>query len=392
MGVIFTCSGASQLFVTLDSLQGKGQIRRAGSQQWKGAQKGEHLFNNDVIRIGKKGFGLLQWPDKTDAFMHGGSQILVNLAQPAEEDQQFSYATVFFGAAFFVVNKIIPETTKRTIQIYTPTAVISIRGTSFLLDVAPKTGTTSVKVLCGTVRVRCIKKNSAIYLGAPHKTIVQIETAPLLAQTLLTADIDTLRSWIPSPVIDREIALHLAEAKRNKLVISGRIDEKCIVMPLVNESTYTGSWNLPQVLTTELVKRLLTSNSRLKIKIDTAGATRKVLQQRSDARFLLYGSIKTFNIVNHAAITVAADTYLEKAISRVTVILQLYDTKDQELLFEETFADNRTEKRSVANAWETVEKLPLDLDNEQFAGSILGITLNQVLTAAAEKITVALMK
>lgn len=392
MGVFFTSSGAPPLFVTLDSLRGEGQIRRVSSQQWNTAKKGERLLNNDVIRISKEGFARLQWPDKTDAFVHGESQILVNLAQPAEENQLRSYATVFFGAAFFVVNKILPQTTNRAVQIYSPTAVISVRGTSFLLDVAPKTGTTSVKVLCGTVRVRCIKKNSAIYLGAPHKTTVQIETDPLFSQALLKPDIDTLRSWIPSPVIDREIALQIAKAKRDKLIISGRMDEQCIVIPFINESTYAGSWDLQQGLAAELIKRLSASNTRLKIKLDTTGATQETLQQLGKTRFILNGSIKTFDIVKHAAISVTADSYLEKAISRVAVTLQLYDTNEQEYLFEETFSDDRTEKRSVENTWETVEKLSLDIDNEQFAGSILGITLNQVLTAAAEKITLALMK
>ena len=136
----------------LDSLSGKAEVRRAGTTGWKTVQSGTLLQNNDVIRISPDGYGRLQWPDKSVVYMKGGSQILVTIGPPKSTDRLLNYATVFMGSVFFVIKKSTPLPRKENIQIYTPTTVISIRGTSFALEVAPQTGVTAVKVVCGTAK------------------------------------------------------------------------------------------------------------------------------------------------------------------------------------------------------------------------------------------------
>ena len=113
--------------VILDSLSGKAEVQRAGSTQWTPIGTDEKLYNNDIVRIVKGGVGRLRWPDKSVAFMRGGSQILVNLGPPQEKDKLRNYATVFMGTVFFIIRKVLPREPEEDIQIYTPTSVLTIR-------------------------------------------------------------------------------------------------------------------------------------------------------------------------------------------------------------------------------------------------------------------------
>lgn len=372
----------------LDSLSGTAEVQRAGSSKWKPFEVKGKLYNNDVLRINKGGHGRVSWPDKSEAYIHGGSQILINIGPSESKNKLLSYATVFMGSAFFVIQKVLPKSKKESIQIYTPTAVISIRGTSLSIEVAPESGTSTIKVVSGTVRVSCIKNNSSAFLSAPFKTAVEKITAPIKSVAMLTADFDTLKTWVPPNVIDHQMAQHLAETKHNQTVISGRLDAKCIIMPFVNNSTYDGPWDVSNVLPKILMARLKKEHHRIKISVaDSMTTDAAAVSEATGSRFVISAAINMLDIINTAAITVRADEYHERSIAKVKITFTIYDNEGKVETVPIEVSGERTGRKNVKNSWKTIDKYPLDCDNAEFRGSIVGAALEQAMEQAVEKLT-----
>ncbi|MBN1309283.1 MAG: FecR domain-containing protein [Chitinispirillaceae bacterium] len=379
--------------VILDSLSGSAEVQRAGSTQWVSIKQDEKLFNNDIVRIIQGGVGRLRWPDKTAAYMRGGTQILVNIGADREKSTLINYATVFVGSVFFVIKNVLPVKQREEIRMYTPTSVITIRGTSFAVDVEPETGTTSVKVLCGTIRVGCIKKSVSAFMGAPGKTVIEMETDPIVMSALLDADLDSLRLWVPRDVIDGEVAAHLAQSRRDRLLVSGKMDEKCIILPFTNESKYRGAWDIGHAVPRMLARRLLSAYSSLNITaIDSPCSTPADAAAKTKARFVISGTFTLFDIINHAEITVGADDYYERSSGRINIDLSIFDAAEKVMVYTGTVTGERTGKKNTENSWNTIGKKTFDLENGDFSSSLIGSALDQALDAAVENVSNALYR
>ncbi len=376
----------------MDSLSGTAHVRRAGTIGWNPAGPETEFHNNDIVRVDTGGFARLRWPDGTTAFVRGGTQILVNITPLDGKTKLFSYATVFAGTVFFVIKKALPFHTGGDIQVYTPTAVISLRGTSFSAGVGPKEGATSVKVVCGTVRVRCIESGASAFMGAPGKTVIGKRTDPIVTRPLITPDLDSLRSWVPGAVIDSEVALHLARGKRDRMIISGKMEEKSVVLPFSVASKTRCDWDAGTLLSGMLASRLKRMYSRLDVVAsglpsgyDPGGAAEK-----ENARFVIHGEIFLLDIINHAEITVSADEYRERSIARIAIRLRLYDAKGHAELLDSEVRAEHSAKKSVENGWDFICKLSPDLENGPFALSLVGVATNQLLDAAVESLVSAM--
>jgi hypothetical protein len=384
---------AAEPSVLLDSLSGKAEVQRAGTTKWKPVELNARLLNNDVIRIAPEGFGRLCWPDESVVFLKGGSQILVNIGPPNQTKKNLNYATVFMGSVFFVIRKSIPRPLQENIRIYTPTTVISIRGTSFAVDVVPQTGTTAIKVISGTLRVRCIAKQVSAFVSAPFKSIVEKMTDPITTLPMQDNEIDSLRTWVPGGVIDREIALHLAYGKRNQMIIAGRMEKKCSVIAFKNASKYKGTGDLRHRVPAMFAERLRNASAHLTVEVcDSAPAPENGAARQDNVHYIVAGTITMLDIVNHAKITVRADEYQERAIGRVQIDLVLFDATGNTELLRTTVTGEYSGKKNAENSLATIEKLPFDLEDKQFASSLLGVALAQALDQAVEKISTAMFQ
>jgi hypothetical protein len=382
--LLLLCKGAyTQPAVLLDSLFGTAEVQRAGTVAWVSINRDEKLCNNDVLHINKDSFGRIRWPDNSEAFIHGGAKLLINIGSQARDSSILSYATVFIGSLFFVIKRALPEKVGEDIRIYTPTVVISIRGTAFAVQVEEKTGTSVIKIISGTVRVGCIAKNTSMFLSAPFKTVIAKFTSPIVSNTLLSTDIDSLKTWVPAQVIDFEIARQLSKSRRDRLILSGAMYEKCRIDPFTNTSTYAGSWDIGHAVPPLLAQRLHMATNRLEVLV--AGKDTTAEGRKEPVRFRITGSMTFIDIVNYAEITVRADEYRERSIGRVTLQLELHDAKSGNEPHVITVSGERSGKKNNENSWNTIAQYPFDLQNEQFASSIIGSALEQALDAAVEK-------
>jgi len=367
---------------------GKAEVQRAGHQQWQFANSSTKLYNNDIIRVLDNGLVRLNWPDGSTMFIHQNSQVLINLIQVGSSKGVTSNITVFFGALYFIIKKIAPrELLPTATKIYTPTTVISLRGTSFAVFVSKKNGGTTVKMINGTVLVRNILKNVSLFLNASYKTYIEMNTDPIVPDALLKTDIDSLKLWVPPHLIDEEIASQLVKSKRDYHILTGKFEDRLIVLPLVNNSSYTGPWQInsviPSLLATELKKSLVRMNISM---IDTQKVDPLEIGKINKARFVITGVIENFDLLQHAEISARADEYREYIIGKIKLRIQLLDAAENKLICEETFTGEVSGKNKPENTWPELNKIKCTVDNKDFTNSLMGGTIRQSIDQAVEKI------
>ncbi|MDD5673099.1 MAG: FecR domain-containing protein [Chitinivibrionales bacterium] len=384
---------AADQFLTLDSLAGKAEVQKAGQEQWVLVKNGEKLFNNDLIRVLDKSTARLKFSNGSLMYVRQNSQILISLFENSETNLISKHITVFFGAVFFIVKKTLPlgPLDLDDIKVYTPTSVVSMRGTSFLVSVDEKSGASDVEVINGTVLVRNILKNVSLFIGAGYKTNVALSTDPVLPVALLQADIDAIKLWVPMFIMEREMEEQLAKAKRDHYIITGKLDDKVVILPFDNKSHYKGPWGISRKIATALMNRISETNSALVVKVaDSAASDPLKFGNALKARFVIAGTIQEFDIKQHAEITVRADEYKEYNIAQVTTYLQLIDVASKKMIYDNTFSGELTVKNSANSTWQYVRKLDFNLHDSTFAQTIIGKAATSMLDQAVEKLTLYL--
>jgi FecR protein. len=382
-------AGTKNVQVTVDSLVGNAEIQKAGQQQWKPIALGAHLSTNDIVRVLDKSFLRLAWPDGATSFVHANSQVLVNLYESSETNIISAHLTILYGAVFFVIKEVLPKAFTKPFdtKVYTPTAVVSVRGTSFAVEVDNKTGATSVKVVNGTVLVGNNLKNVSSFITAGFQTYVELKTDPITGKLLLDKDINDLKTWVPIPVIERELSLQIAKAGRDHEILAGGFKDKLVILPFENRSRYSGQWNIATALSLQLTEQLKQVNKNITVDNGDAGAVDPLkLGEEKKARFVIIGDIEDFDIVQHAEITVRADEYNEFYIARVRLHIQLIDVADKKLVLDNVFSGETRGKNLKENSWQRIGKLALSLKDKQFSESILGNSLQQVMDQTTDKI------
>jgi hypothetical protein len=387
---IASFAGAKDIQVTVDSLVGTAEVQKAGQHQWKPIALGAKLSGNDIVRALDKSFLRLAWPDGATSYVHANSQILVNLYESPETNIISTHLTIVYGAVFFVVKEVLPKAFTKTFdtKVYTPTAVVSVRGTSFAVEADNKSGATTVKVINGTVLVGNNLKNVSSFITAGFQTYVELKTDPIIGKLLLDKEINELKTWVPIAVIERELALQIAKAGRDHEVLAaGGFKDKLVILPFENRSHYAGQWNIGPTLARQLTDQLKQANKNIIVENgDTGSVDPLKLGEERKARFVIIGDIEDFDIVQHAEITPAADEYNEFYIAKIRLRIQLINVADKKMVFENTFSGETRGKNLRENSWQKIGKLALNLKDKQFSESILGTSLQEVMDQTTDKL------
>jgi|GEM_PF-4525221 len=372
--------------VVLDSTEGEALIRRSGTTIWKPAASGDTLRNNDMLQIKQGNTARCVWPDTSRAYIRGDARVLFNFTPPGQRSMIAGSVTIYSGELFLTVHRPSERITKKEFKLYTPCAAVSLNDGSTALKVDGRSAVSEVQVIAGNALVRNITRNSNMYLKAPFGMSVRKDQAASGAVPLTDSRIDSLSQWVPKNVLDKARADHLSNQRRNRIIISGRLEQKFTVMQFSSATTAERTnhrRDIGSAISRMLVTRLHREDSRLHI--ISADPTVSA-PDSAGTRFVLHGTVTTFDIINLAQISVGADEYRELSSGRVGFDLSLYDTLIGEDVFSATVLGEHAGKKSAANSWNALDTLPFDLENEQFATSIIGIALAQALEDAVTKI------
>lgn len=359
--------------VSIDSLSGTAEIQRSGSITWNYATKNTKLFNNDLIRVSDSSVALLDWPDGNRTYINKNTQILISLYQKKGNTDIMSNVTVMFGAAFFIIKKILPSSKNDGMKVYTPTSVMSIRGTSFLVDVDTAVHKTTIKMVSGMLLVRNISRNVSVLLSTPYKTFVEIGNNPSAPAAILKEEIDSMKIWIPEPVIDLEISEQLNNYSDIAAKLKNDFQQECLVTQFVNTSKYKGEWKIEKEISRFFAAQLRQALAETVVRIADSATSDPLETARSiNANFLVTGTIDRFDILKHAQISMTGDEYRESAIAIVTVSIKLIDVSENKEVLSKSFTAEVTGKNTKENSPKALHSKPFIISGHGIVKTIIG--------------------
>lgn len=368
----------------IDSLSGKAEIQRDSQHEWQFIRAGGKIYNNDIIKTLHDSHVRLKWLDSTSVFINSNTQLQINFTEK-KNNSFLSHITLVSGELFFYSPGSFHEKRNNEFKIYSPVISASSQNTSFLITSKQSNPFTEIKILQGVLELRSLKNIVKIFIGSSYKTSVKSTTDPIPKYALLQEDIDSLRLWVPSDVIDKVMDKQLRDAKRTYQILNGKLEDKCLIISFQNNSEYNGAWDLRKCFPIFFMQRLQIINKNLRSEVsDTVTQDPLSIALLKKARFLLTGEIITFDIIQHAEITAQADEYMERRIARVKLNLKVTETQTGKNVVDSTITGEVAQKRVKENSWETVKLLPFDLQDSSFTSSILGLAITQVLDQGAE--------
>lgn len=389
----WSATANAEPFGIADSVVGACEVRKAGQSSWQKLRQGAKLYNNDVVRVGDASLTRLTWPHGTSTFIRANSQLLINCF---ENDQQKSFSqhfTVFWGAVFFLVKNTAPQEFfgKNNTKVYTPTSVIAIRGTSFEVQVEPKSGLTTVGVVSGTVLVRNIIRNVSSFLKAGFKSSIEMNKDPDEPAPYPDAEIEGLKKWVPSEVITTEMNLQIKKARAAHKAISSGDKDRVVILPFSNASDYSGPWNVQGGLASYVATHVGKNIEDLSVAI-AGDATSDPLEigTKEKARFVVKGTIEEFDIIQRAKITARADQYIEYNTAKVKLRLQLIDMVGDKLVYDNVFVGEVTGNHNERNGWKAIAQLKFGVEEKQFNDTILGKAVGQAVEQYGEHLALYL--
>ncbi|HET7776773.1 MAG TPA: FecR family protein, partial [Azospira sp.] len=133
------------------SLQGSGDFKAADKSDWQRVSVKQPLFHGDFVRTGDLSQMALLFSDNTQLRLNQNSQLQIKSVGDSQGAQ--TVVKLNAGRAW---SQIKPQTGGGSggvrVNMETPSATMSIRGTDWEVEVAPD-GTTQLVVLSGTVEI-----------------------------------------------------------------------------------------------------------------------------------------------------------------------------------------------------------------------------------------------
>lgn len=144
------------------SLKVKGDVNILRKEETLTANTGDHLFNKDVIESKQESFAAVKFVDASSIVKLFPNSILTITAEK-ENGKLNKKSTLEIGDLW---TKVTKKTGK--FEVDTPTTVVSVKGTEFVLSVNKK-GETNLSTLKGEVKMRNKKDGKEATIGKGQK-------------------------------------------------------------------------------------------------------------------------------------------------------------------------------------------------------------------------------
>ncbi len=352
----------------IKAVAGRVEIRKAGQTGWALAGCNTVIANNDMLRTGPDGRAEVSHDDGSEVLLAPSSQILFNYAGSTGNRRLATrYATAFFGAIYFVVREALPK--PALYRIYTPTAVLTIRGTRFGVTVDPVDGATLLEVTSGTVMAKNLIVPGEYYVKTGQRTRILLNQ-PALAPSLISAERnEELRKWVGEK--------RMRPARDKQQSRAALQQQTILVLPLGDFSGFQGPWNLSMDMA-NLVARALGAGSGFNVVVvDDRRFELDELAQLHNARRVVTGEVEVFELSRQVRMRATADRLSEKCTARIGLNLMVLDPSSQSLV-QRLECTEELEMADCAGDLKRLSKTPLDPADPVVAASALGKALDQV--------------
>lgn len=147
-------------------------VKHADDKTWSDAKMASPLFDSDTLRTESDGYAAVQFMDNSLVKIKPNSLLIIR-GEVIDKNSTASRIAVEVGEIFLNVTK-----RQSKFEVNTPTAVASVKGTSYNTDV-DKDGSTTVLVLSGSVELIATKTGQKVTLKRSDKGNVNAKNSNL---------------------------------------------------------------------------------------------------------------------------------------------------------------------------------------------------------------------
>lgn len=212
------------LLVTLSTVDGTVEIKKAGRDKWRKGRDGALLKAGSGVRTGGDGSCVLEWGNGNVAKVAPESSIIVDelVVDPTDNTEKTNIA---LAKGELQLRTSSGDSERQKVSITTPSATVSSKGTRFIVNVDEKS-TTSIMCYKGKVGVSGRSGNEVI-VAAGLKTLVNKGEKPLPPEPL---DAEDLARMTEMAMMSRPQLIIIAPAgkavtSRDTITVRGHADD-----------------------------------------------------------------------------------------------------------------------------------------------------------------------
>ncbi len=160
-------------------VHGEAHVQRVGEEEWAFLSPGDKISQGSRLKTGKASSVEVTFDDKNSLFLRPNTSVGVTRSERSGPSLSLRNFYLSIGKAIATLKEALGSGSR--MEIHTPSAIASVRGTEFRVSTDEKESTRT-EVLIGAVRVDAAKK--AVNLRQGEGTYVQKGSAPVPARKL----------------------------------------------------------------------------------------------------------------------------------------------------------------------------------------------------------------
>lgn len=374
---------AESIAVTIKSIQGKVEVKKIRSETWSLAKVAQKLLNNELLRTEEKSGALLVYDDGSTVIVREKSQVTVMEAQLNLKKLLPNYLTVFSGHVFYKTQEAVPNFYMD--KIYTPTAIISIKGTCLSVAVNGQNGRTDVAVISGKVLVKNILMSEEYFVQAGYRTMVLIDTPPQKPTKLTTGEWDKLKQLGEQGNTTVELPSSEPATTNPK--------DKIVVVKFLDNSGFIGKQDIGAILAKSLIEALHDSVKSDVIfypdntkDVEEIGITEK-------AKLVIAGNITGLDISKQDQVVKANNTIEDFYKATVDLVLFIVNPNTHQMVKTIRVSEVVAGNDQPTNDWKILDRYSYNAngDPDSSQNSNMGKTLDKAIEKASKEISVFLV-
>jgi hypothetical protein len=369
---------AEMVAVTIKSLEGKVEVKKPGSTAWIPAKPAQKLRNDELLRTAEKAKSLLYYDDGSIVIVREKSQVTVMEAQPNPKKLLPNYLTVFSGQVFYKTRETLPNF--YIDKIYTPTAIISIKGTSLSVAVDSQNGQTEVMVLSGKVLVKNILMSEEYFVRAGYRTVVSLNTPPQKPALLSATDREKLKQWTGAENTMGELPSAEPAAAKPQ--------DRIVVVKFLDNSGFVGKQDIGSILAKALTEALRGSvKSDVTFYPDNTKDAEEI-GKIEKAKLVITGDITGLDISRQGQLVNTNSTITDFYKGTVDLVLFLVNTDNHQLVKTIRVSEAVAGDDRAASDWKILDRYSYSAngDSDSSQNSTVGKTLDKALEKASKEI------
>lgn len=368
---------AGRLFL----IKGAVERQKAGANLWAFADTARRLMDSDRLRTGPDALAGLELPGGCRLYL--GPRALVRIEHRNSPGQlvALNTATLFQGSAYVMT----PEESDAAMvhTLLTPAASLSARmGSGFAVTADRESGTTTVTVLSGAVAVKNLLFPKSFHLASGRRIYIDVGRklpAPEAADSQALSELRWLAAFDPD-FIDREAHKDRVKREQIRAILAEGIEDRILFCRFKNASDYTGLWDIERSIPKETAD-LLHKAAGLPVEFADIVPDDRVLDSlKGKASIVVTGAIHTFDLLRDTRLSAQKNEPQNYLACELSVTFTLLSPRDHRTLTSFSGSESFKEKESPGNTFQEVIERPFILSDRIFRESLLGRSLNTLLS------------